>query len=496
MSFWTLDSIKSLLGGSWLARAAQGSMPLAGVVIDSRLVKPGNVFLAMKGERVDGHAYLAAAKDAGAGLAIVEDAAACGTLPAGLAVLKVDRTAASLIRLATEYRTTLEGTKVVAVSGSNGKTTTTRLLHGVLGAHLRGVASQKSFNNAIGVPLTVLAAKPGEKFLICEVGTNAPGEIAELAEIVKPDISIITSIGREHLEGLGSLQGVIAEEAAIASGIQPGGVAIVPDAPIEIVESVRARMMGAGHAQPNIVRFGSSAGAEWRVGGIDVDETGTSFTINGRAKFKTRLVGAHNAFNAAAVVAAARRFGLEDEAIAAALADAGGAEYRLALEQHAGVSLLNDAYNANPDSMLAGLRTFADLARRRNPARRIVVLGDMLELGEAAPDSHREIGDAVAAISAIDLAILVGPLMMFAAERLRKQWTGDKVVILPELSDDAAAARVAAMLRPGDFVFLKGSRRMGLERVARVMKDATTKSGAVGGSIIGPTGNASPALHG
>ncbi|HEX8875537.1 MAG TPA: UDP-N-acetylmuramoyl-tripeptide--D-alanyl-D-alanine ligase [Phycisphaerales bacterium] len=492
MSFWTLESIKSLLGGSWLARGTGSATPLAGVVIDSRLVKPGNVFLAMKGERVDGHAYLAAAKDAGAGLAIVEDATACGTLPSGLTVLKVDRTATALIRLATEYRTTLEGTRVVAVSGSNGKTTTTRLLHGVLGAHLRGVASQKSFNNAIGVPLTVLAAKPGDKFLICEVGTNAPGEIAELAEIVKPDISIITSIGREHLEGLGSLQGVIAEEAAIASGIQPGGVAIVPDAPIEIVESVRARMMGAGHAKPNIVRFGVSAEAEWRVGGVDVDETGTSFTINGRMAFKTKLVGAHNAFNAAAVVAAARRFGLEDAAIAAALAEAGGAEYRLALEQHGGISLLNDAYNANPDSMLAGLKTFADLARRRNPARRIVVLGDMLELGDAAPDSHREIGDAVAADASIDMAILVGPLMMFAAERLRKKWTGDKVVILPELSDDAAAARVAAMLRPGDFVFLKGSRRMGLERVARVVKDG--KSGAPGGSIIG--GSASPALHG
>lgn len=506
MSFWALESIKSLLGGAWLARGAGGAnaVPLAGVVIDSRLVKPGNVFVAMKGERVDGHAYLVAAKDAGAGLAIVEDAAACGTLPAGLAVLKVERSAAALIRLATEYRKTLDGTKVVAISGSNGKTTTTRLLHGVLSAHLRGVASQKSFNNAIGVPLTVLAAKPGDKFLICEVGTNAPGEIAELAEIVKPDISVITSIGREHLEGLGSLQGVIAEEAAIASGIASGGVAIVPEAPAEIVESVRARMLAAGHAKPNIVRFGSSAEAEWRVGGIEVDETGTSFTINGRAKFKTKLVGAHNAFNAAAAVAAARRFGLEDAAIASALADAGGAEYRLALVQHAGITTLNDAYNANPDSMLAGLRTFADLARRRNPARRIVVLGDMLELGDAAPDAHREIGDAVAGDAAIDLAVLVGPLMMFAAERLRKKWTGDKVVILPELTDDASAARVAAMCKPGDFVFLKGSRRMGLERVARALAGGTSvggtntgKSGGTGGTIIGPTALASPAsLHG
>jgi UDP-N-acetylmuramoyl-tripeptide--D-alanyl-D-alanine ligase len=233
------------------------------------------------------------------------------------------------------------------------------------------------------------------------------------------------------------------------------------------------------------VRFGSSAEAEWRIGGIDVDETGTSFTINGRATFKTKLVGAHNAFNAAAVVAAARRFGMEDAAIAAALADAGGAEYRLALEQHGGVTLLNDAYNANPDSMLAGLKTFADLARRRNPARRIVVLGDMLELGDAAPDAHREIGDAVAGDTSIDLAILVGPFMMFAAERLRKKWTGEKVVILPPLDDDASAARLAGMFKPGDFVFLKGSRRMGLERVAKCVK------AALDGARIGPAANAS-----
>ncbi|MBY0112812.1 MAG: UDP-N-acetylmuramoyl-tripeptide--D-alanyl-D-alanine ligase [Phycisphaerales bacterium] len=482
MSFWSLDRIKSLLAGTWLARPKDPAVAPLGVVIDSRLIKPGNVFIAMKGERVDGHAYLAAAHAAGAALAIVEDPSACGVLPPGLAVLKVDRSAAALIRLATEYRTTLEGTKVVAVSGSNGKTTTTRLLQGVLSARFRGVASQKSFNNSIGVPLTILAARPGDQFLICEVGTNAPGEIAELAEIVRPDISVITSIGREHLEGLGSLPGVIDEEAAIASSIQPGGVAIVPDTPAAIVESVRARMQAADHAQPNIVRFGADADTEWRVGHIDVDDSGTSFTINERAKFKTRLVGAHNAFNAAAVVAAARRFGMDDAAIAAALLEAGGAEFRLALEQHAGIALLNDAYNANPDSMLAGLRTFAALSHKRHPARRIVVLGDMLELGDAAPDAHREIGDAVAADASIDLAILVGPLMLFAAERLRKKWTGDKVVILPELSDDASAASVAAMLRAGDFVFLKGSRRMGLERISKALK-----GGADSRSIIGPS---------
>ncbi len=469
MSFWDLENLKSVMGASWLVRpdARHALGEALGASIDTRTLKRGNVFFALKGEHADGHRFLGAAAKAGASVAVVEDVDACDSLPDGLPVLRVESVGAALLRAAGEYRKTLEGTRVISVGGSNGKTTTTRLIESVLASRMRGVASQKSFNNSIGVPLTIFSAKKGDQFLICEVGTNAPGEIAELARIVAPDIAVITSIGREHLEGLSSLHGVITEEASIAAAIQPGGAALIAGEPKELLDTVRG-LASAGRHAVNIVRFGLGDDAELRIGGVSADELGTSFTINKRGKFRVPLLGAHNAINGAAAVAVARRFGMDDDAIRQGLSGAHGPEMRMRLEIKGQTAVLNDAYNANPDSMLAAIRAFAELSKQRNPARRVVVLGDMLEMGEAGPDAHREIGDVLAADTGIDMAVLVGPLMMFAAERLRKKWTGERVVNLPGLEGDGAA-RVAGMLRAGDFVLLKGSRGMGLERVTKAM---------------------------
>lgn len=470
MSFWQLENLRSAMAGSWLARPTRNAPAEAlGASIDTRTLKRGNIFFALRGEKVDGHRFLDAAAKAGAALAVVEDPGVGASAPEGLALLQVENVGKALLKCAGEYRKTLEGTRVISVGGSNGKTTTTRLVEAVLSGHFRGVASPKSFNNAIGVPLTILSARAGDQYLLCEVGTNAPGEIAELAAVVAPEIAVITSIGREHLEGLSSIRGVISEEASIAPAIRSGGVAIIPANPPELNDAVHGLMGGARGA--NIVRFGASPDAELRVESVSTDELGTSFSINKRSKFRIPLLGAHNAMNGAAAIAVARRFGLEDGAIASALELAVGPEMRMRLEVKGPITLLNDAYNANPDSMLASLKAFADLARHRNPARRVVVLADMLEMGEAGPDAHREIGEAVAADESIDLAILVGPLMMFAAERLLKKRSGERVFNLPQMNDEIAR-RIAAMFRPGDFVLLKGSRGMGVERVAKALDGA------------------------
>lgn len=467
MSFWELENLRVAMSGSWLARPGKHTATEAqGASIDTRTLKRGNIFFALKGEKVDGHRFLNGAASVGAALAVVEDPHCAAGVPDGFALLLVEDVGKALLKCAGEYRKTLEGTRVISVGGSNGKTTTTRLIESVLSKHFRGVSSPKSFNNAIGVPLTILSARPGDQYLLCEVGTNAMGEIAELASVVAPEIAVITSIGREHLEGLNSIRGVIAEEASIASEIRPGGVAIIAANPAELTDAVRGLMMGGKTG--TILRFGASAEADLRVESITTDELGTSFSINKRAKFRIPLLGAHNAMNGAAAVAVARRFGLEDRAIQTALADASAPEMRMRLEIKGPITLLNDAYNANPDSMLASLKAFSDLARHRNPARRVVVLADMLEMGEAGPDAHREIGEAVAADESIDFAVLVGPLMMFAAERLCKKWTGERVFNLPQM-DDEHARRIAAMLRPGDFVLLKGSRGMGVERVSKAL---------------------------
>ncbi|MBN8599093.1 MAG: UDP-N-acetylmuramoyl-tripeptide--D-alanyl-D-alanine ligase [Planctomycetes bacterium] len=472
MSFWQLENLRSAMAGgsAWLVRPARNAPAEAqGASIDTRTLKRGNIFFALRGEKVDGHRFLDAAAKAGAAMAVVEDAGAGENAPEGLALLQVENVGKALLRCAAEYRKTLDGTRVISVGGSNGKTTTTRLIEAVLSRHFRGVSSPKSFNNAIGVPLTILSARAGDQYLLCEVGTNAPGEIAELAAVVAPEIAVITSIGREHLEGLSSIRGVIAEEASIATAIRSGGVAIIAANPPELNDAVHGLMGGPKGA--NIVRFGASSDAEMRVESVSTDELGTSFSINKRSKFRIPLLGAHNAMNGAAAVAVARRFGLEDGAIAAALEQASGPEMRMRLEVKGPITLLNDAYNANPDSMLASLKAFADLARHRNAARRVAVLADMLEMGEAGPDAHREIGEAVAADESIDLAIVVGPLMMFAAERILKKRSGERVYNLPEMNDETAR-RIAAMLRPGDFVLLKGSRGMGVERVAKALDGA------------------------
>ena len=205
MSFWTPENLRVVLAGQWIRRPdVARTAALSGLSTDSRAIRSDQVFLALRGEKTDGHAYLASAAASGSPLLIVDDeaavAAASGTIGADVGVLKVADTGQALLKLAQAYRRTLDSTRVIAVGGSNGKTTTVRLIQSVLSGTLRGTASQKSFNNAVGVPLTILSARKGDQFLICEVGTNAPGEIAPLASVVEPDIAVITSIGREHLD--------------------------------------------------------------------------------------------------------------------------------------------------------------------------------------------------------------------------------------------------------------------------------------------------------
>jgi UDP-N-acetylmuramoyl-tripeptide--D-alanyl-D-alanine ligase len=463
MSFWSLDSIKNVLGGSWLGRSSEqrrAGPAIEGLSTDSRAVTEGQVFLALKGETTDGHLYLRQAVQNGAGLLIIDRAEA---LPADIApyvtALLVPDTGAALLKLAAAYRRTLESTRVIAVAGSNGKTTTVKLIHQALGSVLKGSASVKSFNNAIGVPLTILAAKKSDQYLVCEVGTNAPGEIATLAAVVEPDIAVITSIGREHLEGLKSLSGVVQEEVSLLANLRPGGIAVLNAEAPQLLEAARA-MLGNRTGQ-SILSFGFAENADLRITSVTQSEHGLRFCLNSRAWFDLPLLGRHNAGNAAAAVAVARRLGVDEAAAAAALAKAVGPDMRMQRSEVGGVTFINDAYNANPESMIAAVQTFAEVYGGA-PGRRVLVLGDMLELGDAAPDLHREVGDAVAAVPGVDLAVFVGRLAMFMAERVNR--THAKIAILESL-DGAKAAEGAALLRPGDYVLLKGSRRMALERI-------------------------------
>ncbi|MBL8991625.1 MAG: UDP-N-acetylmuramoyl-tripeptide--D-alanyl-D-alanine ligase [Phycisphaerae bacterium] len=467
MSFFTHDSIRTAAAGHWLARP-DPTVAVHGAAVDSRVLRPGQIFIALKGQQTDGHRFTADAVSRGAAIIIVDrdDAVPADAQQRGVGVLKVADTRKALLRLGAACRRAMESTRVIAVGGSNGKTTTVRLLQSVLSTRLRGTASPRSFNNDIGVPLTLLNARPGDHYVICEVGTNAPGEIAALADVVQPDIAVITSIGREHLEGLGSIAGVAREEGAVFRSIRPGGLAVYAADCAEL-----RPLAPTGLAA---VRFGLAEDADlrltaWEPALLPDGRPGVRLRINDRWTFAAPLEGRHNALNCCAAVAVARRLNIDDDLIAAGLLAAEPPEMRWQRLTIANAEIINDAYNANPESMLAAMRTFAELPR---PAgRRALILADMLELGPAGPDAHAEIAQAVADLTCADLVLLLGPLMAHAAERLARAAPGVPVRHFPA-TDDRVFAAVAAEIRPGDRVLLKGSRSMRLERVLDALRQA------------------------
>ncbi len=497
MTFWTPENIRTVTLGTFLAKPAQEpeSPPpvFAGLSIDSRGVQASQVFLALKGQTHDGHRFAEDAARAGAGMLVIDDPEAMPapieTLRArypGLFVLKVADTGRALLKIAAAYRASLARTRVIAVAGSNGKTTATRLIHAALSTALRGTCPAKSFNNAVGVPLTILSAKPGDQYLICEVGTNAPGEIATLGEVVRPDIAVITSIGREHLEGLGSLEGVAREEASLLGFLRPGGFAIVPHGVPELAEHLKG--------VKNLVTFGLSPDADVRATRLrhtlddDAHRPGLELSINDRLTARLPMIGEHNALGALIAYAVGRRLGVEDAKIVGGLAAAQPPPMRLECSTASlgggRVTLINDAYNANPESMAAAVATLVRVGA--TALRRVAVLGDMLEQGPAGPGLHREIARVLLSLdeahaaeanqesppARVNLAVLVGPLMAHAAGALREAgWTDERLLHTPDLSPDALAA-IAARLLPGDAVLLKGSRGMRLERVAEALARA------------------------
>ena len=493
MPFWNPDNIRIASGGAWVVRPAQIELPkdrpadlplpdlyapISGVSTDSRAIRKGQMFIALRGENFDGHTFVADAVRAGAPVVVVEDVAGVptGADLNGCGVLKVADTGKALLKIAAAYRESLKQTKVIAICGSNGKTTTTRLVDHLLGKTMRGTASQKSYNNAVGVPLTILAAKENDQYLICEVGTNQPGEIKILAEVVRPDIAVITSIGREHLEGFGDLSGVAAEEAVILKYLRPAGWAIATaDAP-ELTEHLKC--------VKNLVTFGRKQDATLRLTEakheIEGGRAWLSFAVNARQKYKMPLVGEHNALNAIAALAVARRLGVDDQKATDALLTAGGADMRLSVDRigdgASAITILNDAYNANPDSMIAGIRTLCSLKKAgiASSGRTVVVLGEMLEMGTSATAGHRAVADAVAEGGdgvRIDMAVLVGDGMREAERSLHERgWDGSRVRWF-ESADGEHAAAIAAMLRPGDIALVKGSRRVKLERIVAAARE-------------------------
>lgn len=482
MKPWELDEIRRAVKGKWLMRPEHLRTFNGRIATDSRKVAQGELFIAIKGERFDAHDFLKEiiAREPAAVLVHAEPQAEllAQAREKGVTIILVENTVVALNRLAAAYRSNeiVPGfrAKVIAVGGSNGKTTTKRIIHALLSekyGEAGGHASPKSFNNNIGMPLTLLEVAPSHEYVVLEIGTNAPGEITALGEVCRPDIAVITSVGLEHLEKLGDLAGVAREEASIAPHVATGGTLIFPAETPELTQALKL-------AQAQRILIASEAGAardaDLVLTSVESTARGTSFSINSRGRFMVPLVGEHNAFNALVAIAVARRLGVTDEQISTGLQKVQPAEGRFQLLQAGPYAVINDAYNANPTSMEASLRTFAALPAPAK-SRKVVILGDMRELGAATEAMHRQAGTLVGSLP-FQLFIAIGKSMEIAAAEVREdgrlkaelRTARPKVICYP----DAAAAREKLLthLKKSDQILLKGSHSMNLESLLETLR--------------------------
>ncbi len=459
----TLEALRRAVRGRWLTPPAE--LTVRGVSTDTRSVRAGELFIPLRGERFDGHAFLAQAADAGCQAVLVNADFAVPDDVRGRfrGLVAVADTTAALADLGSLARGQLSAT-VIGVTGSVGKTTVKRMIHQVLQGRLTGGASPKSFNNHVGVPLTLLAAPEADDYLICEVGTSGPGEIGALARIVQPDVAVITAVGASHLERLGSVERVAVEKASLLGSLAEGGLAVVTADSPELTRALRAWPV-------KMIRFGQCDSADLRLTGYEPRGLGQRFQVNGRLWVELPLPGRHNALNALAALAVARRFGLDEREAAEALAQLPPGDMRLEARQAGPVTVINDAYNANPASMAAALAVLADL----QAGRKVLIAGDMRELGPAGPALHAAIGRPAATVG-LGLLVTVGELSGHLAEAARAA-AGKSLEVLSYPDAASAAEAVNTWLTGGDLVLVKASRSMGLEAVARRIETCGTAMG-------------------
>lgn len=429
------------------------------VVTDSRRISRGDLFVALKGERFDGHEFVESALNDGAVGAVVER----GWIdrhPSVSSAIAVSNTIEALGRLAACYRREFD-IPIIAVAGSNGKTTTKNLLASVLREERRALWSEASFNNNIGVPMTLLKLDSTHQVAALEVGTNHPGELAELLEMIAPQFGALTNIGREHLEFFGDLAGVADEEGALAEQLPVDGILFVNgDSPLmeRVIERSRAEVVCVGQGAYN----------DWRARDLRLDATGCSFVVeapvaNFAGEYRVNLLGRNQATNALLAIAIGAELGISPATVKRGLAECRPAPMRMEASMVSGVTVINDAYNANADSTAAALETLAEIDC---DGRRVAVFGDMAELGAQSEAAHAEAG-ARAANSGVDALFVVGEFAHFTADAAREAGLSE-IYKFEDVS--ALAAALKAELTPGDVVLIKASRASRLERVEQALR--------------------------
>ena len=454
MKALSLEEIRLAVHGHWLLRGSPGTV--GAVTTDTRSARGGELFFAIRGKRFDGHMFLPQAAQAGCSAAVVcldgEPRPEIGRkFPCG--VMGANDSIKALGALG-GYHRNLHPANIVAVTGSNGKTTVKRMIHHILSRRMGGSCGPKSFNNEIGVPLTLLGAGEKDDYVVCEIGSSAPGEISGLSAIARPNVAVITNVAETHLEKLGTLEKVAAEKASILGYLADDGLGVVwadDEVLTKLAASYRRRM----------VTFGGSDSSDLRLTGYESKNRTQRFQLNGRLWVDLPLPGKHNALNALAAIAVSRRFGFSQADAAEALRDFQGVEMRLQWIDLGSLTVINDAYNANPASMLAAAKVLTEA----EGSRRVLVAGDMGELGAASKDLHIRTGSRIAETD-VDLLIAVGPLGRYIA-----QGAAEAGLPIEQFDTLALAARgLCDLLRPGDVVLIKASRMVQMERLVEVVR--------------------------
>lgn len=445
--FWTLDRVAEALASIAVTPLPRGSTGLSAVNTDTRTVAAGNLFVALRGDRFDAHAFLADAVGKGASALVVSDAALAASL--GVPAYVVTDTTAALGLLG-RYRRRAWAKTVVAVAGSNGKTSTKELTSAALGSRLGVYATRGNLNNHVGVPLTLLAIPDDADVAVVEIGTNHPGEVATLRALVEPDVAILTSIGEEHLEGLGDLAGVLREESAVFADVP---VAIVPAGQPEIGEAAR------GLAK-SVVSAGL-AGGDVRPDSWAITPDGAGTLRFGDIEVKPPLRGEHNLRNAMLAIATARALGISLDDAASGIARTPALPMRSAWVSIGSLTVINDAYNANPASARESLKMLAGVDTSR---QRVAVLGSMLELGPAGPGLH----DEIARLALAGPAMIIAGIGEFARALTAAAPNDARVVTAPDVPE--LWARLSPTLAPDAMILLKGSRGTRLERLIPLLE--------------------------
>ena len=449
----SVAQVSEIVGGTADLIADPGAVVTGPVVIDSRQARPGSLFAALPGPRADGHDFAASAGAAGATTVLA-------TRPVGVPALIVPDVLAALAALARAVVDRLPGLTIAAITGSAGKTTTKDLAAQLIESLGPTVSPKNSYNNEQGHPLTVLRVTDQTRYLVAEMSARGPGHIAELCRISPPRLGVVLCVGHAHAGVFGSIDDVARAKAELPEALPADGVAVLS------ADDARVAAM-AGRTAARVVTFGRAPGADYRAVAVAVDEAGrpgfTLVTGAGSAPVQLRLHGEHNVANALAAAALASQLGMDVADVAAGLSAATArSRWRMEVTRRPdGVTVVNDAYNANPEAVSAALSAVAAMAAG---GRAFAVLGYMTELGAQAEELHEEAGRQAARAGLAGLVVVGDPSApILTGAKGEPSWRGE---LLQVPDAEAAVAAVGRLVRPGDVVLVKASRAANLQRVA------------------------------